>query len=239
MDGSNGPLVVLIHGTLDRMSGMARLARIVAAEHSVLRFDRRGYGDSWDHPGPFTVAGNVDDVVALVGRRDAVLVGHSFGGNVALAAAARLGGQCAGVSVYETPVSWNSWWPTTSAGGRGIAAGPEMAAESFMVALIGEDGWRRLPERTKDARRREGRALVEELGTLRLGAPWTAELITCRVLVGRGSRASAHHVRGAEWIAESCGTTDPVVIDGAGHGAHMSHPAEFHRMLVAPHFRID
>lgn len=237
--GSDGPLVVLIHGTLDRMSGMARLARVVAHTHPVLRFDRRGYGDSWEHPGPFTVSGNVEDVLSLVGPREAVLVGHSFGGNIALAAAARLGAQCAGVSVYETPVSWNSWWPTNSAGGRGIAAGPQQAAESFMIALIGAESWERLPDRTKEARRREGRTLVEELGTLREGAPWLPEGVACRVVVGRGSRASAHHVMGADWISGLFGDGRPIVIDGAGHGAHVSHPSEFHDLLIAPHLRLE
>lgn len=231
------PIVVLIHGTLDRMSGMARLARLVADTHPALRFDRRGYGDSWDHPGPFTVAGNVEDVVTLLAGRKAVLVGHSFGGNVALAAAARLGSQIVGVSVYETPVSWNDWWPRDSAGGRGVAAGPEAAAEMFMVALIGRETWERLPSGTKDARRREGRALVEELGTLRMGPAWKAAEIGCPVIVGRGSRASGHHIRGAQWIADEFGVSGPVVIEGAGHGAHVSHSADFYASLIVEHLK--
>ena len=229
--------MVLIHGTLDRMAGMARLARLTAETHTTLRFDRRGYGDSWEHQGPFDVAGNADDVVQLVGGRRAVLVGHSFGGNVALAAAALLGSQCVGVTTYETPVSWNDWWPRDSAGGRGVAAGPEHAAESFMVALIGRDAWERLPESTKTARRREGRALVGELGSLRRQQPWDADGIMCPVIVGRGSRASDHHVRGAEWLAGVLGAGAPIVIEGAGHGAHMSHPVEFHRVLVMAHLQ--
>lgn len=233
--GSTEPVVVLIHGTLDRMSGMARLARLAAETHTALRFDRRGYGDSWEHAGPFDVAGNADDVVRLVGDRRSVLVGHSFGGNVALAAAALLGRQCVGVTTYETPVSWNEWWPRDSAGGRGVDAGPENAAESFMVALIGREAWERLPESTRAARRREGAALVGELGSLRLHQPWNPADIMCPVIVGRGSRPPAHHIRGAEWLADQLGSGAPVVIDGAGHGAHMSHPTEFHRHLVMPH----
>ena len=217
------------------MSGMARLARLVAETHTVLRFDRRGYGDSWEHSGPFDVAGNARDVVEIVGDKRVILVGHSFGGNVALAAAAEIGTQCVGVSVYETPVSWNDWWPRDSAGGRGVAAGPEKAAERFMVALIGQEAWEKLPDSTKAARRREGRALVGELGSLRVGQPWNADQISAPVIVGRGSRASTHHVRGSEWLSAALGARDPVVIDGAGHGAHMSHPVEFHRLLVAPH----
>lgn len=226
---------MLIHGTLDRMSGMARLARLVAETNAVVRFDRRGYGDSWQHTGPFDVAGNARDVVELVGDRRVILVGHSFGGNVALAAAAEIGRRCVGVSVFETPVSWNEWWPRDSAGGRGVAAGPEKAAESFMVALIGREAWEKLPDSTKAARRREGRALVGELGSLRSGQPWDSSRITAPVIVGRGSRASAHHVRGSEWLTATLGADEPVVIDGAGHGAHISHTVEFHRWLVTPH----
>ena len=88
---------------------MARLSRLTARTHQTIRFDRRGYGRNVDHDGPFTVAGNADDVAEIVGSRPAILIGHSFGGNVALATAERLGANVVGVSTYETPLSWLEW----------------------------------------------------------------------------------------------------------------------------------
>ena len=46
------PLVVLVHGSMDRMAGLAKVARRLAPDHHVLRYDRRGYGHSVAHPGP-------------------------------------------------------------------------------------------------------------------------------------------------------------------------------------------
>lgn len=238
LSGSGGdPLVVLIHGSLDRSGGMAKVARIVSRFAEVARFDRRGYGDRWEHDGPFTVEGNVEDVLAIIGDRRAILVGHSFGGQIALATAARLADQIVGVSTYETPLSWLAWWPNDTAGSIGVAAGPELAAESFMVRLIGRDRWERLPERTKNERRREGRALSQELSTLRDGPSWRGEDITCPTLCAMGSEAPDRHRRAVSWLVDQIPNATAVVIDGAGHGAHMSHPEEFVDQLVGPHLR--
>lgn len=234
--GRNGPpLVVLIHGSLDRSSGMLRLSRQLHDVARVLRYDRRGYAKSWPHPGPFSVADQVQDLSKLLAGRDAILIGHSYGGNVALAAAQSLGKQIKGVTTYETPLSWFDWWPGTTAGAIGVASHVDVAAEAFMVRLIGQERWNALPERTKTERRREGQALVGELSSLRQSAPWEAALINTRVLCGYGNRGSAHHADGARWLSRNISNSSLVCIDGAGHNAHMTHSAEFARLLVTPH----
>lgn len=232
----DAPLVVLIHGSLDRSSGMARIARALQPSYRVLRFDRRGYGDSWNHPGPFTVDGNASDVIELLQGRRAVLVGHSFGGHVALRVADRLGDQIIGISTYETPLSWMPWWPNTSAGSFSLAASVEDAAENFMIRLVGKKIWASLPEKTKNERRREGPALTGELGTLRKGVPWDISRIRHRTICGHGSLALDRHIQGAQWLAENLPHASLEVIEGARHGAHTSHAKEFVHQLVMPHF---
>lgn len=229
-------VVVLVHGSLDRSSGMARVARLVSQFATVIRYDRRGYGHRWNHLGPFTVDSNVDDVVAVLRDRPGIIIGHSYGGQIALACAARLGAQIQGVSVYETPLSWLPWWPTNTAGATGVAAGPDKAAEAFMVRMIGQDKWDSLPEKTRQERRREGRALVEELSALRKAPSWTPELIRCPVIVGCGTRANEHHKKGTNWIVDHINDSVKIEIDGASHGAHLSHPHEFSQKLIRPHW---
>ena len=214
---------------------MIRLARIIQSTHEVIRFDRRGYARSQRHRGPYTVAGNVEDVLELVGDRTAVIIGHSFGGNVALATAQAIPQQVIGVSTYETPLSWLPEWPSTSAGAIATASHPEQAAENFMRRLIGNKRWEELPEKTKQARRREAPALIEELLTLRQSAPWDPSQIHCPVIAGYGTKALPHHAKGALWIAEHVAHGKTALIDGAGHGAPNSHPAEFVNLLVKPH----
>lgn len=228
-------VVMFIHGSLDRSAGMARLARLAQRTHSTLRFDRRGYGRLREHSGPFTVAGNTDDVVTILNGRNAVLVGHSYGGNIALATAERLGSQIRGVTTYETPLSWFDWWPQGSAGGAAIAAQPEDAAETFMIRMIGEKRWNELPQATKDQRRQEGRALTGELRDLRVGPPWNADNIVCPVICGHGTRGQPHHIDGAPKLALMLRNGESRVIEGAGHGAPISHPKEFFELLVKPH----
>jgi len=132
-----------------------------------------------------------------------VLIGHSFGGNIALAASVRLHEQVVGVSTYETPLSWMDWWPGTTAGAMAVASSESDAAENFMVRLIGPKRWNELPERTRGERRREGAALIGELTSLRMKAPWSVEDISCPVLSGYGSNGSKHHAEGARWLANN------------------------------------
>lgn len=229
------PLVVLIHGSLDRSGGMALLARHVQHSHRVLRYDRRGYGKSWPHEGPFDVEDQVKDLVGLIGNRSVVLLGHSYGGNVALAAAEILKDQVRGVSTYETPLSWMTWWPGTTAGAMAVSSTASEAAEKFMVRLIGQSRWNSLPDRTRQERRQEGVALIGELTALRLHEPWRAEAVTCRVLSGFGSEGLAHHADGARWIADHIANARLVELHGAAHGAPLSHPEMMVDLLIRPH----
>ena len=212
------------------------MARHLMHGFSALRYDRRGYGKSWQHQGPYSVSDQVEDVERLLEGRKAVLFGHSYGGNVALAAAEKLGEQISGVSTFETPLSWMPWWPGTTAGAMGVAAGEEHAAEKFMIRLIGQRRWDALPERTKIERRREGRALVGELGSLRSTSPWNADRVTCRVLCGYGSLGQPHHQQGARWLSENVHDARLVCIKEAGHSAPMTHAKECVSQLVLPHF---
>ena len=232
---ADAPLVVLIHGSLDRAAGMARLSRVLSGRWRVLRYDRRGYGRSRPHPGPFDVGSQVDDLVELLGGRRAVLVGHSFGGHVALATAAREPGLVSGVSVYETPLSWMEWWPAGTAGGRAATSDDADAAENFMRRLIGDRAWDELPERTKDARRSEGGALRAELLSIRVSEPWDADMIGCPTVCGHGGSGSAHHARGMQWLASRLTRGSGAVLEGAGHGAPNSHPEAFASALVDVH----
>jgi len=230
------PVVVLIHGSLDRSAGMARLARQLHGRFRVVRYDRRGYARSYPHDGPFSVDDQVGDLELVLNGRRAVLVGHSYGGNVALAASVRMPGQITAVSVYETPLSWMPWWPGNSAGGASVAASPGDAAETFMKRLIGANAWDALPDRTREDRRREGTALQGELSDLRARAPWEENRISVPVLCGYGSEGAKHHREGMTWLASHLPHARLVCLEGAGHGAPNSHATEFAAELVLPQF---
>ena len=236
---ADGELVVLIHGAMDRAAGLARLARRLDDRCRVLRYDRRGYGRQIEHLGPYTVEANVADLMELLGGRSAVLVGHSLGGDIALAAAARYPVQVAAVSVFEPPISWEGFWPSNTAGALAQQAdqSPQDAAERFMRRLIGDARWEGLPERTRATRRAEGPALVGELADLRRQAPWMGRDIRCPVLVGVSDHAAAHHRLGTAYVVEAIPGARLVELIGCHHDAHASVPAAYAEQLVVPLLR--
>jgi pimeloyl-ACP methyl ester carboxylesterase len=232
----SGPLVVVIHGSMDRSAGMLKVARQLDDRAHVLRYDRRGYGRSCPHDGPYGMQQQVDDLAALLANRAAVLVGHSYGGNVALATAARHPHLVRALSIYESPLSWEPWWPGTTAGANALATRgePADAAEAFMRRLVGDARWEALPERTRQQRRIEGAAMVGELSDLRAHAPWRADQIRVPVLAGYGSKGRPHHRRGMEHVAATVAGAQVVPLDGCGHDAPMTHPALYAEALVVP-----
>jgi pimeloyl-ACP methyl ester carboxylesterase len=234
---ADGPLVVLVHGSMDRSTGMLKVSRQIDRVCRVLRYDRRGYGRSSPHPGPFTMADQVGDLVALLrGRTADVVVGHSYGGNVALSLAAHHPELVRAVSIYETPLSWEPWWPGTTAGAVAVASAgdPEAAAERFMRRLIGDARWEALPERTRAQRLVEGAAMVAELADLRTHRPWEAAAIGVPVLAGYGTGGSPHHRTGMEHVASTVVGARAVELEGCRHDAPLSHHALFADEMVLP-----
>jgi len=172
-----------------------------------------------------------------VGRK-AVLVGHSYGGDIALAAADRHPDLVAGVAAYEMPLSWEPWWPRTTAGSIAVAESgePEQAAERFLRRMLGDQRWEGLPERTKEARREEGRAMVGELADLRRARPWNPERITVPVITAFGSLGAPHHRMGMRHAADLLGC--PLVeLAGCRHDAPLSHPDLFRAEVIDPLMR--
>jgi pimeloyl-ACP methyl ester carboxylesterase len=228
-------LVALVHGALDRGTGMAKLARRLDRRTRVLRYDRRGYGRSRPHPGPFTIAGNADDLFTLLAGRPAVLVGHSLGSHVVLRVADEHPELVQGVVVYEPPLSWEPWWPGSTGGSFALGQqDPADAAETFMRHMAGDQTWERLPAATRAARRAEGQAFVDELRDLRLGPPWDPARVSCPVVVGYGGTSREHHVTGSQSVAARLRDARAVELEGCGHGAHLSAPDAFVGRLVQP-----
>ncbi len=233
------PLIALIHGTMDRSTGMLKLSRRLDGRLRVLRYDRRGYGRSTPHDGPFDMGVQVDDLITLLASKPAVLIGHSYGGNVALAAASRHPHLVRGVAVYETPLSWEPWWPGTTAGAAARAGEGDVAdaAERFMRRLIGDKNWEALPERTRTTRRAEGAAMIGELRDLHTNSPWRASEITCPVIASYGSRGAEHHREGMRFLHDQLNRCDLVELAGCRHDAPLSHSDIFQSMIVEPLLR--
>lgn len=226
------PLVVLLHGTLDRSTSFARVRHELRGLR-VVAYDRRGYGRSRDvRPPAAGITEHVDDLLAVLDGRPAVVAGHSYGADIALTAAARPATPIRAVVAYEPPMPWLPDWPRDTAGRRAIWAAieandTEAAAEQFLRLVAGDDAWERLPERTKADRRAEGGTLLAELQSIQDAVPYDAAAVSVPVVVGCGSRSASHHRRATEELARALPEGELALVAGAAHGAHVSHPAEF------------
>jgi pimeloyl-ACP methyl ester carboxylesterase len=234
------PAIVFVHGSMDRQAAFARVVRHLPDVTTAV-YDRRGYGASVEIAGPFDVDDHVADLDRVLDvvdptRGGVVLIGHSFGGVVSLAMASRRPERVLAVGVYESPMSWEPWWSSTSGGARAVETrhDPELAAENFLKRFIGEQRWNDLPEGVKIRRRREGRALVGELADIRRSRPYRFADIRCPVVSAVGSHAPEHMRRGAQLLADECSPRPPVVIEGAQHNAPFSHPQIFADTVVKP-----
>jgi pimeloyl-ACP methyl ester carboxylesterase len=232
-----GPLVVLVHGAMDRSSSMLRLWRVLEDECRLLRYDRRGYGRSLAAGPSTSFDQQVDDLATIVGpRRAAVLVGHSLGGVMCLALAERSPAQVGAVLAYEAPMMWEPWWPADSAGGAALAGssadsadGDGDAAEAFLRRMLGDARWQRLPAQVRAERRAEGASLLAELRSVRppSRAPYQPERLAVPVVAAFGTETQPQHQRAAEELAGRAPHGVLQAVAGAGHGAHLTHPAAF------------
>ena len=93
IEGPDEAPVVVLAGSLGTTHAMwDEQAAVLAGEFRVVRYDHRGHGGSPAPPGPYTIDGLADDVLALLDALEierAAFVGLSLGGAVAMATALR------------------------------------------------------------------------------------------------------------------------------------------------------
>lgn len=84
---ADAPPLLLVHGGRDHARSWDTIARALQPHFHVMAPDLRGHGDSeWATGSSYSLADNVYDLTHLAGAgRETVLVGHSFGGMIAMA----------------------------------------------------------------------------------------------------------------------------------------------------------
>jgi pimeloyl-ACP methyl ester carboxylesterase len=213
--------------------------------HLSLAYDRRGYAGSLGltaRPGsqsPFS--NHVSDLVDIIDSepvllgRAIVLIGHSYGTNVAIGAACERVDRVVGLVGYEPPMPWADWWPGAAGGSTlsvGESEGSAAAAEAFMRRIVGDQIWERLPSKTKEARRLEGDALLADLGSLRgRPSPIDHALCRCPAVIGFGSNSLTHQQEASRRTAELLPDAELVELFDSTHGAHSSNPDGFSDLI--------
>ena len=234
LDRPNAPRVLFVHGVMDRGATFLSVSRRLTSS-SWLIYDRRGYGRSSVETVP-VFEDHVVDLVALIEREShnepVVVVGHSLGGTIALAAVSRVAPCVSGVVVHEAPLPWLEWWPLRDLNGRRIEdESSHDAVVRVMERTAGGDVWEALPEAVRSQRLSEGPVMVSELVGARNGCPFEAERLDMHVVVSRGSLSLGHREQAQEWLVDNLPCARPHVIDGAAHNVQSTNPREFSELL--------
>jgi pimeloyl-ACP methyl ester carboxylesterase len=241
-----GQPIILVHGATADHTTWRTSGPLLAARHTLHAIDRRGRGASGDGGPrePYAIEREFDDLAAVVdavaadGGSPVDVVGHSYGGRIALGAALRTARIRRLVSYEGAPPAAERGYQDVDAGTvrqveKLVAAGDrDEALATFMRDIVGMPGpelaafradpiW---PRRAAaiDTTIRELRAETSPAGSLAaLGAVRQPVL---QILGGESTEPFAAATRALD-ARLSNGRV--VTIAGARHAAHHTHPAEF------------
>lgn len=233
--GGEGELILLIHGYGGDRNSWLFLQEPLAAKYRVYALDLPGHGTSAKDVGDGSaglLADAVTGVLDALGAGRAHLVGHSLGGAVALAAAARDPGRVASLTLIA-PVGFGA---EINAGFLRGFADAQTRRELKPVAsqLFADESLvtRQLVDDLLAYKRLDGvdQALHALLGTLLDGDGQRAD--SAALLAGLGGAIPVTVVWGRQdriipaAQAEAVAGAERRLVDGAGHMPHMERPGE-------------
>lgn len=230
------PAVVLVHGAMDRAASFGRVMRRLG-DFDVCAYDRRGYAGSIDAGIAPTLDDQAEDlrrVCEWTGAARVVVIGHSFGGTVAMRLAESSPSWLATVGAFESPAPSLRAYRSDGldlALKAAVTGGPAAAAESFYRLVVGDAVWNGLRDQDRRLRQAEGEQLVAELLDLRQHGGPDLAAVTLPVMVGMGSESAPAWKSSAYELANTLSDATLIQIAGAGHGAHLTHADEFARFV--------
>lgn len=105
--GGQGPALVLLHGWMGSWYSWRKVMPLLAAHHTVIVPDARGYGDSGKPAAGYDGLTQKEDLrlmLQALGHRKAYVMGHDMGAPVALLMAAQHPDQVIGVGYFDEPL---------------------------------------------------------------------------------------------------------------------------------------
>ena len=242
-ESGTGPGVVCLHSNASSSSQWRQLMEGLAPRHRVLAPDTHGAGKgpAWPADRPLALRDEVallEPVFARAGSPFS-LVGHSYGGAVALVAAVQQPQRLRALVLYEPtlfalvdsafaqPNDADGIRQTVERAGAALATGDRgAAAEHFIDFWMGKGAWHSTPLARRGAIEAAivnvqawGRALFGEPTPLQAFDALTMPVL---LMVGRDSPASARAV--ARLLAQSLPRLETLEFEGLGHMGPFTHP---------------
>ncbi len=239
----SGEAVVLLHSSASSAAQWRALADLLSKRYRVLAPDFYGCGSSAPWPGaaPFSLAHEAEIVHALLARagEPAHLVGHSYGGAVALHIARRRPERVLSLALVE-PVAFHLLRERpeidalSEAVSRAVACGDYLGGCARFVDYWSPGAWDTLPAAKRGAMAlRLAKVALEFHATLNERAEaqeWRG--IAAPLLLVRGERSPAPARRICELLADALPDVRLRLLPGAGHMAPLTHPDAVNALIT-------
>ena len=244
--GSGPRQTLMIHCSLGHAGGWARMAAALDDLVTAIAYDLPGHGRSADWDGVSDIqavsTAMAVDLLADQGQGPADIIGHSFGGTVALRLAVERPDLVRSlvlfepvffaVAVQDSPALKVQDDAHMRAYRDALHAGDRVAAARAFTAIWGDGrGWDSLPAPQQ-------KALAARIHLIEAGAPaiygdcagilsgGKLAGITCPVLLMRGGDSPAAIAAINDGLARRIPQARQAVVPGAGHMAPITHPGE-------------
>jgi len=236
-----GPPVVLVHGASADHTTFRVVGPLLEGRFTIHAIDRRGRGASGDRE-PYDVEREFEDVaavaaaVARVAGRPVAVIGHSYGGRCALGAALRTTAIDRVVCYEGAPTPADATYRPVGVESRlqaHLAAGdPGAVLETFLTEVVGMSAAeleRYRADPVWPARVAAAPTILRELEAESAPAASLAALGEVRqpVLQVLGGDSLPAFAAATHALSDRLRVGSVVVIDGARHAAHHTHPTEF------------
>jgi lipase len=244
--GSGPRRALLIHCSLGHAGGWARMTAGLDDVITAIAYDLPGHGRSADWDGVSDIQAvsmaMAIDLLEREGQGPADIIGHSFGGTVALRLAVERPDLVRALALFE-PVFFAVAAadrpdldvgddPHMRAYRAALQAGDRIGAARAFTAVWGDGrGWDRLPPAQQQA-------MAARIHLIEAGAPaiygdaagmlsgGKLEQITCPLLLMRGADSPAAIAAINAGLARRIPQAQQVVVPGAGHMGPITHPAD-------------
>jgi len=251
-DGGSGDPTVLVHGSwVDRRS-WGRMRPLLSQGLDVVSYDRRGHGESQGPPRRRPVRDDAEDLAELlrsVDRYPAHVVGHSYGGAVALRLAIDQPELVRSVALHEPPFLGlldDAEGPLRAAGAdvraaveairAQVHAGDRAGAARQFVTRFSSDptAWDRIDPDARERFVRYADRWAEEIGDPEATAPSRGALqeLDLPVLITTGERSPALFPAIERALAGCLRNATCRTLAGAGHLPQLTDPAVYAGALV-------
>lgn len=252
LEEGEGETVLLIHSSVSGNRQWRAFIDMLKGGYRVIAPNLFGYGEStpWSGSVPQTLTAQAEAVLALCaqGASPVHVVGHSYGGAVALKVASLLGERAAGKLVLFEPMlpyllrqngRHDAYAETVAIADHvcsfGVTGDWTTAAARFADYWLGEGAWEGMPEKRRNAFLEAIRPAVHEFEAV-MGELSTAQqyrMLSARTMVMYDTRTRRPILEIVDILEKACPHWTFKRICGPGHMAPLTHPELINPMIRA------